>query len=293
MWTLAEQQKPLHRRRHAVLIELAGSEVVQPIAADVFDRVTVTDPVNAIEAISDDAGVSVVLIDDSAGTGAGPLLDELGEAEPSLPIVLVSAKPDERARMTLPPDLDGKALRNAMSSLGEVQTYSPALVDAFTDAVVGSLHDGFIESAQVTGAFYKANRRQLADVNALLHFEGGAFSGWVVIAASGDTLQAIYASMFDGAEAEKRDLEDLAGEIANHVVARLRRWLPDSRPRIVSVPEILRGKAELIRKTRARHSLALELTTEHAPMFAQLHFASDLPIEIAGEPTQHQAFQMF
>jgi CheY-specific phosphatase CheX len=290
---LAEQQKPLHRRRHAVLIELGGSEAVQPTAADVFDRVTVTDAVGALEAITDEPGVSVVIVDDTAGTGAGAILDEVGEAEPSLPIVLVSKQADERARVTLPPDVDGKSLRHAMSDLAEVQTYSPSLVDAFIDAAVGSLSDGFVKGAQVTGAFYKANRRHLAEVNALLHFEGGAFSGWVIIASSQETLAAIYASMFGGAEASKQDLEDLAGEISNHVVARLRRWLPDSRPRIVSVPEILRGEGELMRKTRARHSLTLEITTDHAPMFAQLHFATDVPIEIAGEPTQHEAFQMF
>ncbi len=293
MKTLAEQEKPFHRRRHAVLIELGGSEQLQSIAADVFDRVTVTDGTGALEAISDEVGVSVVLIDDSAGAGASQLLDEVGEAEPSLPIVLVSRQPDERARATLPIDADGKALRNAVSNLDELQTYTPGLVDAFTDAAVGSIEDGFVKGAQTTGAFYKANRRNLADVNALLRFEGGVFSGWVVIASSESTLAAIYASMFGDTEPSKSELADLAGEISNHVVARLRRWIPDSRPRIVSVPELFLGATELMPKKLARHSLTIEITTDHAPMFAQLHFDAQAPIEIAGEPTKHEAFQMF
>ena len=66
-----------------------------------------------------------------------------------------------------------------------------------------------------------------------------------------------------------------------------------TRPRIVSVPEIMRGKDELMRKTRIRHSLVLEITTPQGAMFTQLHFAADAPIEVSAEPQTREAFQMF
>jgi hypothetical protein len=275
-----------------VVIELGGAEHVQSHAVDIFDRVTVTDARGAIAAIADDHAVSVVIVDDTDGSGAGNVLEALVDAEPSLPIVLVSHAKDARARLSLAPDVDAATLRRAVSEIPEVQAYAPNLVEAFADAVVGGINDGFLRGASVAGAFYKSNRRQLADVSGLLKFEGGAFSGWVVIAADHTTLRSMFEAMFDDAKVTDHELEDLAGEMSNHVVARLRRWLPDSRPRIVSVPEIMLGRAELMPKTRARHTLTLEVTTPEGPLFAQLHFDAKDPIEVSAVPHGHEAFQM-
>jgi len=275
------------------LIELGGSQALRSLAADTFDMVTVTDWAGAIDALADHHDVSVALIDGWVGDDVGALLDSLALSEPSVPVILVASSPDERARITLGTDVDRAALDAALAELPELGGYDAHLVDAFSSAVTDSIAEGFLPSAAVAGAFYKSNRRHLSDVNAMLHFEGGSFSGWVCIGADHEMLSAIYEALFDGASSTNAELEDLAGELANHVVARLRRWLPDSRPRIVSVPEIMRGKDELMRKTRIRHSLVLEITTPQGAMFTQLHFAADAPIEVSAEPQTREAFQMF
>jgi len=293
MSTLSDQEPAIHRRRHALLIELGGSEALRALAADTFDMVTVTDWAGALDALADHDDISVALIDDCVDENVNALLESLTLDEPSLPVIIVAPSKRELARVTLGTDVDGVELESALEGLPELGGYGAGIVDAFSSAVTDSITEGFLPSASVTGAFYKSNRRHLSDVNAVLHFEGGSFSGWVCVAADHQLLRAIFGELFAGATSTDAELEDLAGELSNHVVARLRRWLPDSRPRIVSVPEIMRGKDELMRKTRTRHTLALEVTTPHGPMYAQLHFAADAPIEISAEPQAREAFQMF
>lgn len=261
-------------------MEVEGSCALREAAREVLSDVVLTDVDGATRAITRDPRVSVVIVDDAGGAGAHGLVETIGALEPSVPIVLVgSTAPAARIALSEPPG--AATLRAVILDLVEVRTYGRALVSVLERAATSTLEEGFASPAEVRGSFLKTNRRHLARVNSLLSFGGRDVTGWACVSAEAPTLRAILGRMFPGGGLTTGALEDLAGEIANHVVGRLRLRLPPSRIGPEVVPQHLRGTDAGMRAARAKHSVVAELALEGGDaVFVQLHVDAAPPVPV-------------
>jgi len=245
------------------------------------DHLEVAELDEAIRVVTRSAIVSAVVVDDSAGSGTHGLLETLRAMEPSLRMILISGGEDEHADLVLPPPVDQLTLATAL--VAESRIYGHEVASAFGDAVVIALEEGFDTPGEIRARYLKTNRRHLGRVSAVLPFVGRGYHGWVSINSEAKALRAILETVLPDTASSAHQLQDLAGEIANHVVRQLRPRVPGSRVSGVTVRDYLRGSHSDARETRVGHSIVLEVQTAAGPVFAQLHLEgdSDLEVELA------------
>lgn len=233
--------------------------------------------------------LAVAWVDEEAGASGVPLVAALKTLEPDLPVIW-SGRASAPAFQKPAPDaliLGAAAWSGAGSQLAQLiklPTYG-VLHDALCNASVQSMAQGFNLTTHVAESFFKATRTPLASVCAAVEFGGRGVEASLIVSAEAKPLRDMLRLTVPGAVASLMALHDLAGEIANHIVGRLKGALdPDGVAFDRQSPLVLRGNEANLRSLRGRPSLVLRLSERpDAPrgdadgIFAQLYFKGAVP----------------
>ncbi len=239
---------------------------------------------DATEAVRRHTKLALVWVDESAGFDGAPLVAAIKTFEPELPIVW-SGRDLVAPNFPRPgPDklvLGGAALLGGLDTVAHLvraDTYHDGIVDDLVGASMEAMSAGFQVSVTVSELFFKATRAPLASVSAAVEFGGSDVEASVIVSAEAKPLRDMLKLTVPAAVASLAALHDLAGEIANHIVGRLKVSIdPGGSVFQHQSPLVLRGHEANIRAIRGRPSVVARLVAPDLELFVQLHLRGQLP----------------
>jgi len=252
-------------------------------------RVVAATPNEANDALRSEARLSLVWIDESAGHAGIPLAAALKTMEPELPVVWSAqriatppfAKPAPDRLILGPTAWD--AASDTVAELVRSSTYDARLVGDLCAASSEAMAKGFHASVSVADTFFKATRAPLASVSAAVEFSGPELDASVIVSAEAKPLREVLKVSVPESVASLAALHDLAGEIANHIVGRLKAVLdPGGIAFERQSPLVLRGHEANIRAIRGRPSIVARLIAEKVEVFVQLYLKGRVPPRTSG-----------
>jgi hypothetical protein len=192
------------------------------------ERCTVEVALERIEALPD---LALLVVDSDVGESEGAaFVSELRTVDPTLRIIWLG-QPMALGRFgTFPPDrilpdLSANALEAAIRDLLRFDVYSPPIVQALHDCTVGALEGAFNSPVSSARECFKANQLMFAATAAIVPFSGPKLSGWCLVTGDDAALAGIRARTLEEAgEASRPQLEDVAGELANHIFGYMKAW---------------------------------------------------------------------
>lgn len=237
-------------------------------------------PDEAAAAVATSPDLSLVVVDGVIGESAGAaLVTSLRKDDPGLRIVWLGpgaqtlgsfgpAPPDR----ILPASIGAHELEQALRTLLRFDLYPPPIVRTLCDATTTTLEDAFHSPTQACGTFVKANRLMLATTSAILPFSGTKLSGWCLVGGEAEALTGVRARTLKSAgPPTEADLEDLAGELANHIVGHLKRWLALQDLKVSNgTPILMHGTAYKLREKGGLPSAVARPELADGHLFVQL-----------------------
>lgn len=244
-------------------------------------EVTADDATNQVRSLP---RLSAVWVDEGAGPNGVPLVAALKTLEPELPIAWSGRGPKEPAFPKPGPDrilLGHSGWQSVEDSLGELlhaQSYHSGIVEQLCLASTAAMAEGFKLGVTVPETFFKATRTTLASVCAAVEFGGRGVEASLLVSAEAKPLREMLRLAVPGAVASLTALHDLAGEIANHIVGRLKvAFDPDGVVFERQSPVVLRGNEANLRALRGRPSLVARMVDRELELYAQLFLKGKLP----------------
>lgn len=235
----------------------------------------------AMPVIAASPDLALIVVDGDVGESAGSsLVTALRRHERDLRIVWLGpgatslgnfgAAPPDRI---LGPNSELAALDEAVYGLLRLDVYSPPILRILCEATVGILSQAF--SSPTVGdceRFLKASQLTLATTSAILPFSGTKLSGWCLVSGEEDVLEAIRRRTVPKARPPQiADFEDLAGEIANHIVGELKRWFALQELRLTSgTPILMHGREYKVREKSGVPSAVVKPRLPEGHIFVQL-----------------------
>jgi CheY-specific phosphatase CheX len=240
---------------------------------------------DATEAVRRHTRLALVWVDESAGFDGAPLVAAIKTFEPELPIVWSGRDPVAPHFPRPGPDklvLGPPALQaglETVAGLVRAETYHAGIIEDLCAASVEAMNDGFRVPVVIPETFFKATRAPLASVSAAVEFGGSDVEASVIVSAEAKPLRDMLKLSVPAAVASLAALHDLAGEIANHIVGRLKVTLdPGGTLFQHQSPLVLRGHEANIRAIRGRPSVVARLVAPELELFVQLHLKSPVPL---------------
>ncbi|HTJ83482.1 MAG TPA: chemotaxis protein CheX [Polyangiaceae bacterium] len=247
-------------------------------------RVVPVTPNEANEMLRTETRLSLVWIDESAGHAGIPLAAALKTMEPELPVVWSGKKITTPPFAKPAPDrlILGKtawdAAADTVAELVRTSTYDAKLVGDLCGASSDAMARGFHSSVTVANTFFKSTRAPLASVSAAVEFSGPELDASIIVSAESKPLREVLRVSVPESVASLAALHDLAGEIANHIVGRLKATLdPGGVAFDKQSPLVLRGHEANIRAIRGRPSIVARLIAEKVEVFVQLYLKGRVP----------------
>ncbi len=194
---------------------------------------TVSSPEAFERALSLNPWLSLVCIDGWVGPAMGERLIRMSRAlQPKMPILWLTDMTPRTAptscgcmpEAVVPYDLPAGALSSVLGRLLRHSMYPDEIIELLETSVQDTMRDGFCMDLERHGQHVTATDVDMARIGAALPFSGPVLSGSIAISAGDATL----AKMIDrGAQDEAQDerLTDLAGEIGNIVLGRVKHAL--------------------------------------------------------------------
>lgn len=203
----------------AGLAALAGVEV---------DLADASEAISRVESLPD---LALVVVDGEVGESEGAaLVTELRRLDPTLRIIWLGQAVALGRFGAFPPDRilpspTATVLSDAIRDLLRFDVYSPPIVRALHDCTVGALEGAFKSPVTRARECFKANQLMFAATAAIVPFSGPKLSGWCLVTGDDEALAGIRERTLSDPEAPNRaELEDVAGELANHIFGYMKAW---------------------------------------------------------------------
>jgi CheY-specific phosphatase CheX len=245
--------------------------------------------------------LAMVVIDDSIGRSEGvAFVAYVKERHPDLPVLWVgdaSAMPfssfgEHTPDLILKSPVDREAIPSHAKHLLRQHLYPDSLVDLVRDRAQMVFLDGFSTDVNPGPVCLRANRSTLATVSAILSFCGSGLSGRIVVSGAHDHLATVFRRIVPGeAPVSDFETEDLAGEMANQILGRLKEYYVQ-RGQIFGItsPVYLRGDVA-VRYKAGRPSLVLPFEEAEGTLFVQFCIDTSNPA-VGTEPAAEHAEDM-
>lgn len=219
-----------------ILVVEKGKETIDTLQSGLkdlgFSVRSMSEPAQALDVVRQDLELSLLVIDEGIGTTPGAkLVQDAKNLQPDLPIIWI--KQNERVAtnafgrflpdimLNSPLEAD-EFLRQAERLLCE-DMYPPDIVGRLSNEVVVAFHEGFATEVVPQQFLLRVNRDVLGESNALISFVGAKLSGRLIMSGSWKHLRAIRQRILpQPTEPALDQLEDMLGEIANHVLGRFK-----------------------------------------------------------------------
>ena len=230
-------------------------------------------------------GPALTVVDERCGaTSSVAFFDELRRRSPTttslwvgdlpLPAQLIDAAAPSSSCASDPHELIVRALE-----LLRPRLYPNAFVDFMRDEYRASLDALFGEGFTTGEVALESAYSSIAGVSAMVSFTGRRLSGWLLVAASFDTLTGLASRLLPDVESFSLwEAGDVAGEIANQLLGRIKVYFTDSGLDIeLGSPVYLCGEMIRVRYPSPRPSLTLPLRGPTGTLWSELHVNGAIP----------------
>jgi len=242
-----------------------------------FELVDVARAIDRVEALPD---LALMVIDGGIGESPGAaLVSELRKLDPTLRIIWLGAATALGRFGAFPPDRilpspTASAFEKAIRDLLRFDVYSPPIVQALHDCAVGALEAAFKSPVSGTRECFKANQLMFASTAAIVPFSGPKLAGWCLVTGDDEALAGIRARTIPGADAPARpDLEDVAGELANHIFGYMKAWFTKQGVRLShGAPLLLYGPQCRLRERGGCLAVVVRPEIGEGTLWVQLSF---------------------
>jgi CheY-specific phosphatase CheX len=196
--------------------------------------------------------IALVGIDDAlGGENATSLLTNVRASLPGVPVVWITR--EDPAALTFQDDVPDKVLAHRAPVVDVIRGadelllrffYPDIVVNVLRESIVSVMSSTFKTEGQVVRIGLRTNRNLLAYVNGLLPFAGRRTSGRLVVSAAKTYLGELRRRIVPGPTPPSlHEAEDLAGEMCNQVLGRLKGFFwRKSLPVEFGLPIIIRGQ---------------------------------------------------
>lgn len=160
------------------------------------------------------------------------------------------------------------------------ECYPPQLQTRFERAVTDTLARGFLTRVALSRTTLQSQPVPFGDIAATLAFQGPRIAGHAVVTGDESVFKAVRAACLGRRAAfSGHHLEDLAGELANQVVGRLKSYfIGQGLPFELGLPMRIRGTGGGLQWSSSHPSLLVTVPTISGPLYVQLRLALlDLP----------------
>lgn len=172
--------------------------------------------------------------------------------------------------------------------------YPQEVVSVLERACLEVLAEGFSVSGHLAGTRFQPDEEPLGDMTVVLSFQGPSVAGRVVVTGEERTFRRVRTTCFGAAgETSVSEVHDLAGEIANQVVGRLKSYfVSHGMPFSLGLPMLIRGAGAMLRHSQLRPALVVETASPCGPVFVELCFTQlDLESATEGEIADAEALE--
>lgn len=254
---------------HEALVRSAGHLQVESAA--------LADAMAVIEASPE---LALIVLDGAVGESAGcSFVTTLRQHDRGLRIIWLGpgatslgnfgAAPPDRI---LGPGTELAALDEAVYGLLRLDVYSPPILRTLCEATSGTLSQAFSSPTDTCERFLKTSQLTLATTSAILPFSGTKLSGWCLVSGEEQVLESIRRrTVPKAAPPHIADFEDLAGEIANHIVGELKRWFALQELKLTSgTPILMHGRDYKVREKSGIPSAVVKPRLAEGAIYVQL-----------------------
>jgi CheY-specific phosphatase CheX len=269
-------------RTHVLLVDATSqrlnelAEGLRRLDFKLHRAATVSD---AERVLSGNALLALVAIDDSLDRREGvAFVNSVKSQHPDLPVLWVGADPslplstfgERTPDLILEELVSSEDVELHAQRLLRHQLYPEAIVDMARDRASAVLSSAFASDLEPGVPCLRANRNTLAPVSAILSFCGSGLSGRIVVSGTDDHLATIFRRIVKGDSAvSERETEDLAGEIANQILGRIKEYFTKQGHLFgITSPVYLRGDVA-VRYKAGRPSLVIPFTEDRGTLFLE------------------------
>jgi len=226
--------------------------------------------------------LAMVVIDPLIGVpDAVVLVDGLKKSHPDLPLLWIGEGWQDTVELEgrrpdgfIQADTDFDKLNDHARRLLRQQLYDSSTVELVRSSALAVLRESFCTVATAGEPCLKANRHTMAPVTAILSFCGPGISGQLSVSGRVEHLATIWRRVLPNRPNVSTDqLEDIAGEIANQTLGRIKAFfVAEGQPFDIGCPIFVRGDVVEIRYKSDRSSLLFSLQEPEGTLYIQFCF---------------------
>lgn len=272
-------------RKDILLIEPPAGAIsrVAPALKDLgFSVLRVGSTEVAMNALSLNPQICLVSVDEGVGAeAAARLVESAKDLYPDLPVFWVKRRTlaANVFRHVLPDvmlsyPVDPEVFRRQAESVLCVGMYPHVIVEQITSSAKAALLESFNTKLTPAQPFLRSNRNVLSHINALVPFVGVKVSGRLLVGSSPECLTAIRRRVLpNDPEPTSGQLEDLAGELANQVLGRLKGVFHSySYPFELGTPMFIQGVQSQLRYKAGRPSMVIPFKDATGTVYVEFCF---------------------
>ena len=228
---------------------------------------------------------ALIIIDERCGIATGAnFIAEVRRLAPASPILWVGeidvppqafhGHPPDRCSTSEP----GASIQAALELL-RPRLYPDAFIDFVCAEYDASLRALFGESFELSEPALESAYSTIAGVSAMISFAGPGLSGWILVSGSFSVMAELARMLIPGA-GSLRDASDIAGEIANQLLGRVKAFLLAAELDVtLGSPVYLSGEMIRVRYPSPRPSLTLAMRSSAGQLWSELHIDGVLPAD--------------
>jgi CheY-specific phosphatase CheX len=279
-----DDSRPLIAARKYALVMRPRSKglnwLVHILRANGF-RVAVCERFEEIpDVIAKSPWLSLLVLDTSGlRKGDGARLAEVQEKHPELPVLCVAPEGGPSAPVAGIPTVSLKDAENIMARTEEMLSrrfYPDFVLDGMRTCAAETLREGFKTDAKLLSVSLKLTRSVLGKMIPFISFCGPGVSGHMVLNAPVARLRSMYKRVLVRRTAPSvDDLGDLAGEILNQVLGRLKSHCARYGVAFdLGLPVVATGERVVVRVPRAAPAVVFDLGVPGGHIFLEFSLTS-------------------
>ncbi len=265
-----------------------GEEITRGLAALSGLEVELVEVPAAVSRVESLPDLALVVVDGRVGESEGAkLVSELRRLDPTLRIVWLGQAVALGRFGAFPPDRilpnpTADALSEAIRDLLRFDVYSPPIVRALHDCAVGALEGAFKSPVSQAKECFKANQLMFAATAAIVPFSGPKLSGWCLVTGDDAALSGIRRRTLQSPDEPSRaELEDVAGELANHIFGYMKAWFIRQGVKLShGAPLLLYGPECRLRERGGCLAVVVRPELGQGTLWVQLSFNLGLGVEL-------------